>query len=1651
MLPARQPARPDPGALEALYHDGRYRAAWNAIAAAGEPERWGDAAAIAFASRLARNLGGERRASSLAWRAWRTDRTDPAAQEAMLRLSWRHHGPLAAWRRLEALPAPAAPAHRASHLCLRAELLIAVRRFTEAEALIAEAEALDDHPWHDAVRVHLALGRDQPAQALEAVEAALEKRGHYRPMVQNLGEVLVRLDRIDEAIARLRAAQAGMESCWVSWQLAHLELEHGDHAGCARSLDRFAAEAVLLEDDLGRTLAARRAELAYRAGDRAGAAIAAAGADETFRAAMAAAAEAPSERRELAVPRILQRHMTCAPASLAIVVRWHGMEADQDAIAAEICHGGTPAFRERAWCAGRGLAVREFTVTWDAVRALIDRGLPFTLTTVESTSSHLQVVVGYDAALRRVLIRDPGTWFRREVEWEWIERRYRAFGPRGMVAAPAERAAEIAGLALTDAALHDALHRLHLALECHRRAEAGTALAELEGLDADHRLARDGRLALAWYDGDAGARAEATGAALAADPGDDRRLLAHVSALREAGREAERLALFEREAGPTADPALLAQFAQALRADARRRREAIGLAERAVRRLPADHVAYAILGHLLADAGDPRQAAFCFRSATALQPSDEGCARAAFDGELVLGRREEALAALAVRAEAEGAGDAEPTLTLAWALGRCGRAEAAIAAIAAGCARRPRDAQLRLALAERRAWIGDAAAAAADLAAAEPWAGRAAWLRTAAEVADLAGDRGTAIARWREALALDPLAVATHTRLARALAEAEGPAAAIAHLRAAHAAQPHHYGLASALVGWLREEHADEAAVVAAGQVERRPHDAWWRRELGWLELRRGHREAAARLADEARALAPDEVGSWNLLGDVAAADGRASDATDCFRAAIAIAVDSDYAIDRLLALADGPTAHRAELALVRREMQRQVLSGDALRAYRARAHAALPAEEVLDHLREAHAARPDLWQAWEALAEELREAGRSEEALAHSAAFVGRFPLLARAWTERALACALAGDGAGRQSALERAVELAPWWGYAARELAQARHAAGDGARRIRALERAIAFDPLDAYNHGWLAEALHDAGRTGDALAPLERAVLLHPGYAWGWEALARWQRDLGRPEAALAAARAATARRPRDPLAWLGVVRVSLEAAVGIEEARAAADRALELDPRLVEAHLLRIRLLVAAGDHAGAIAACRPPGFPAGPPIALRVERAELLAGDDLAAGIAEVQAIAADDPRCATAWRHLADWRRRSGDHDGAIEAAERLALEAPIQALSWSCLGQAREAAERNDAAAAYARALDLDPTYAWAARRLAVTALAARDLPLATRGVEALERLGARDAPAHRCALAAQAGDRRPAFAAFRALCAAPDADPDDVQWAHRTLSDRGWGAQAEDVLAVAVAATPGYATAWLWARNARGWWASRRVARRMRTLPDQAWRGAAAGWLDNLGERERGRAAAAFTRRHRERLRADTFLWGKAGYALVAGEANRAAATWMADWRERADAQPWMLHNAALAWRMVGSDAAADAVSAHLANLPPHDFTTSHRRWNALALALAGDGTAAQERLDAIERPTEGDDLETRLLHDLALAACHLATAGPEQRREAALAALGRVLVCRSRLAGLSWPRPQRGALRGVLRGIARDGGWGARMWVLMMWPLR
>src|SRR5262249_35861425 len=145
---------------------------------------------------------------------------------------------------------------------------------------------------------------------------------------------------------------------------------------------------------------------------------------------------------------------------------------------------------------------RELCVTWDVARALLDRGVPFTVAIVQGGMAHLQAIVGYDERRGTLLLRDPFVPHTIEaLAEEWLAA-WRATRPHGMVLVPKGERARIDGIALPDAPLYDELHRVNAALERHDRSSARVACDALVASAADHAITVSARRALAAYDQD---------------------------------------------------------------------------------------------------------------------------------------------------------------------------------------------------------------------------------------------------------------------------------------------------------------------------------------------------------------------------------------------------------------------------------------------------------------------------------------------------------------------------------------------------------------------------------------------------------------------------------------------------------------------------------------------------------------------------------------------------------------------------------------------------------------------------------------------------------------------------------------------------------------------------------------------------------------------------------------------------------------------------------------------------------------------------------------------------------------------------------------------------------------------------------------------
>jgi tetratricopeptide (TPR) repeat protein len=1560
--------------VEPLYSAGAFLQAHRAAQSLGDLRRWPGPDGQLLGARLASQLGDARLGDALLLRALRKWPEHPRVLFFGAMALDNSRGPLAAIELIESRRhvLDSRPAARAECIAFLAFLYAFLRDFETARALMAP---LVDQPVSSWILSQLAAIHeleDDYDSALAAARRGLQIDPSSRSAIQYVARFLSLQERDGEAIALLRDALQRVEAARIAGQLADLEIETHQPEAALRSLDRYDELTPMKGRRTRAWLAARRCDAYHSLGERAQAIEQARLADTPFYRSVAQQLETagPGERRVmLPVGFVRQHHMTCAPATLSALSRYWSCPAQHLEVAEEICYDGTPHHSERRWAVENSWYPREFTVTWAATRGLIDAGIPFTLTTVQPDSAHMQAVIGYDGTRGTLLIRDPYERTYGEFAQAAFFESAAANGPRGMALVPAADNARLDAVELPEVELHDLLHELQSALVRHDRDRALETCAALEARAPGHRLAIGARRSVAIYDGDEPAILAATERLLAAYPGDLMWSLSKAASLRALAPRGEALAWLGSLALKAGSHSLAKlRYAQMLLEDDRQRGRAVRLLARVLALSPRSAAAYSALGDACWQSGNYSRAVFCYRLAAAVDSTDEGHALAYFRSARAVREQERAIGFLKSRLQRLGNLSPQPAVTVYKCLDELERTPEALQVLEAALARHPDDGSLLLFAARAFADRGDAQRAGGLLEQARGRSRRAQWLQTAARIAEAEARLADALGLAADAAAIEPLDLDLQRNVARLRRDVEGRAAALGALRALVERFPHHHGLNELLAEWLEGESLAEREAGLRRLLDLNPANAWAQRELGWvLSLAQRHEEARAAL-EVARALAPNSVALYRISGQLYARAGNLAQARAEYRRAIEISVDDDYAIRRLVESCNTLEERRGQLEFVVGELKRQVIYGDGVLTFQSVANTALQPQEVLDLLENAHAVRPDLWQTWIARVRQLVRMQQMSGAAALCDQAVQRFPHLPRAHLERAEILRLTADRNGEQQALREALRLSPGWPLAARQLAESLEAQRDFSRSREVLERALRHYPSDAYLHGYLGDALWHLGEREAAIAQLALAVDLDPEYEWAWHSLESFCAQAGDPQQPRNLAREIAARRPGDARTWRALAIVADNA----EERLAAYQGAIAASPLALAAHEAKLDLLISEGRHDEVLAAAEDKRWGEQLPVSLtlRVARATHAKGD-VGAAIAALEAALADDPNVLAAWEHLADWRRERGDFTGYLAAAKEMSRIAPNDPI---CLGYLAHAQLRVDPGAGVdellQRALALKPDYEYAAFELVDRALEAGEPQRAEQILDGLSHHSAAGGIGlRRIRLAGYRRDRAAALARLRELLLR-HADADTAQGALSELDRWGWKAEGErsiDALALDPRGHADLGTLWVTRRQHRRatpWQYAGLAAVLANPVCAQP---AARAYLRSQAKRSSLRVRL-FVWRHAQLLARDDETHALVGYALLEAGAAHAVAAWFRRFPPRPGTPGWGLLNLVAALFETGREEEAARWSRAALDRAADHAAGSHRSWLALHAARTGNLQEAQSLLQQCEGAEPG-----------------------------------------------------------------------------------
>ncbi len=1445
---------------------------------------------------------------------------------------------------------------------VRALLLARFRDFDRAHRFLEEAaRARPDHPSLGVSRAWVLTLEDRFEEAAAQIQEVLSAC----PTLIQAIDLLARLHQargLDEEAARvLEKAVGRLESARLAFHLAAIRSEQGDFDGLERTLERYEALSPLLEKGERRRLAAFRADIAWARGDYRAAAELAEASRSPFHLALAARLkDSPPAGKRVLLPVgfVRQHHLTCVPATLATIADYWEMPAEHLKIAEEICYNGTTAQAERAWAESHGWIAREFTVSWDSARALLDRGVPFTLSTRRGLVGHLQAVIGCDPMRGTLFLRDSNVRHHLEVIAGPFLEDQAAAGPRGMALVPSPRGDLLKGLELPDAPLHDRLFRLESAL---RRFDREQALPELQALESEapeHRLALLARFSLAAFDGDPAARLAALERWIRLFPGDGAIRLRHLDCLEGLGREEEmRDRLRDLLNLNPADAALCLRLGRWLGRDARNRENALRWIRLAERMEPAEPGTYLALGEVTSRVDGQDRALEYYRLAACLGDRDEGMASSYFACARLARRTEEALAFLEERLRRLGALSPAPAVTLARALIALDRDARGLEVLESALDLHRDDGQLLLIAAQAMQEYGRTEAARILLERARGKCPEAAFETHRGRLALLQGDREGAREVWERLVARDPLSMEGHAALARLIGAAAGPHAVLRHLAEAAARAPRHPGLKRLELDWARNCRPDRMEGLARTLVEISPDDAGARFE--WCDaLENQCREAEAiEQARAALAIAPGFPQAMVVLGRLLALAGREDDARRLLRRALGISPDLPDAIHLLVFnVAETVEERRSALSELSDTFLATPGSGEGLRTMLAVAEEVWTPDELRNFTDRILEARPDFPAVWSASFRQLLARGERTEALAAAGEAAKRFPLCPGSWFDLAQACDAAGDRGGEMEALRRALQIRPAWRQAIRALARALLQEG---RREEALAELRREFPTELPDPGHEAEAgsiLWSAGLREEGLERLRRFLRLVPRDEGAWKLLAEQSAELKQGQGAEGLAREMVTERPDDPAAWLALA-VALRNSGQIPRALDAIWKVQEIDPHDLRAHDLGVEILVQAGLFDQALAACRPDAWGDSPPLALRGRRAWVLwKQGEREAAVREMRDLLGRHPSYAWGWAHLTLWSLQRDDPEDYATAAQRWVWLDPRNSFALIHRGQSLlRQGRREEGKASLRRSMQLAPHLEEPASHLFQAEIEDGDLEAAESLIRATEKVSPDDLTlARRTRLSCARGDTASAVEAVDALCRLPSIDWPRLTYALGALLAAHLEPQVLSSLQGALhapAPSPCVPVAWinLTLRRKEDY---PRCLEGLRGLSPStgAWPVGASHLLEKLSQLGAWGHLGHFVAEHRTELLARNETWLAVLSCLIRRGYYRAARDWAADWESRGEMPAEAYWMVSLAFRACLEGATAARVTRRAVE----ELRLSHeslRAWSLFDRTMQGE----------------------------------------------------------------------------------------------------
>lgn len=651
------------------------------------------------------------------------------------------------------------------------------------------------------------------------------------------------------------------------------------------------------------------------------------------------------------------------------------------------------------------------------------------------------------------------------------------------------------------------------------------------------------------------------------------------------------------------------------------------------------------------------------------------------------------------------------------------------------------------------------------------------WNRAAARIYRWQGFYRPTLKHMLEVIKPDNCDIDSVELLTGIVSDVEGPLAARMFLGERAARFPDVYPIARAWAERVAMDTDDTPIQATAKLLDLCPNDAWVYRQLALLySARKRHEEAMAAIKD-AEKLEPNHPAQFSVLAQVHKRADQLDEALDALKEMVRLYPDNELALTEFVQMSRGLKEKKAALRFIAQRLHETPHNGEGLITY---ANLALGLindpdehEKFVEELELFLDERPDLWQTWLLTARNLADGLRIEEARSLAREASERFPLLPRVWADLAEIYRQSDRMEDCLNTYRWAESLSPGWPPLAKELADAEQNAGNSEEAVAVLARAVNRNMVDPLARLSYAEALWANDRAEEAIEQAKAAIRHQPVYEplnpmvfdQAWMTLEGWLERVERPEEVARFARELSQDRSGDPRSLIWLARV-LNDPDHAEEGLAALERAIQLDPKNIEAYDLKAERLAQLGRFDEALEAARPTPLAEDLPLTLQGRAAWVEARrGNYAAAIPPMQALVAVDPEYLWGWQQLAEWYNDTGRTESYLEAAGELVRLRPESPFSLAMRGEARlKTGDREGAKEDLREALRIYPAYSAAAAALFDACLADNELKEARSALAVLQeyQLGP-EVLVKQLQYAVRTEDEKSACRIFRDICQQP------------------------------------------------------------------------------------------------------------------------------------------------------------------------------------------------------------------------------------------------------------------------------------------------